>query len=99
MKSRCSVLGWIVIAMIVADVFATLMILKNESEEGNPIMSALLARSPWMFVLVKLILVFTFVYLAEHYRELNPRFVKTSYFLAITIFFIIYVVMFARFNF
>lgn len=79
MQLRVSRESMILVAICLADMFATLFfVLRGCAVEQNPIMAACLRQSPAAFVLVKLLSFVPFIIAVELYRRKNPSFAQLA---------------------
>lgn len=89
----------LLIAICVADLIATLFLLKNGvASEGNPLMAFYLTYGVGTFVMAKLTLVIMPIFIAEWSRQYRPRFVKYMLRTAIVAYVGVYIGLFSVIN-
>lgn len=94
MKYRISLESTILVFICMADMLVTLYcVMAGFATEQNPLMAACINRSPWMFVLVKMISFVPFVVAIEVYRRKNPAFALGACRCAIALYLVAYVVL------
>jgi hypothetical protein len=94
MRLKISIESIVLIAICLADMFATLyLVLNGMATEQNPIMAACIRHSPATFVLVKLVSFVPFVVAVELYRRRNPGFARKACLYAIGLYVVAFVVL------
>lgn len=89
----------LLIAICLADLTATLVLLKNDAaSEGNPLMAFYLTYGVGTFVMAKLTLVILPIFIAEWSRQYRPRFVKLMLRMAIAAYLGVYLALFSAVN-
>ena len=94
MKHNVSPESLILVAICLADMFATLiLVLGGCAVEQNPLMSACIDHSPATFVLVKTASFVPFVVAVELYRRKNPDFARAACRCAIVLYLVTFIVL------
>lgn len=94
MKLRVSTESLILIAICLADMFATLFfVMQGVAVEQNPLMAACLRRSPMVFVVVKVASFVPFVVAVEYYRRTNASFARLACRSAIALYLVTFVIL------
>lgn len=94
MQLRVSRESMILVAICLADMFATLFfVMRGSAVEQNPLMAVCLNHSPAMFVLVKLLSFVPFVIAIELYRKRDATFARLACRSAIVLYVVTFVAL------